>query len=169
MVAVRADITVDTDIFDAIIETAREAPRAVDTLINQSLRRDTQERLIPQLQEEPGPVVYPIVWTTEKQRKAFFATDGFGAGIPTRRTGRTRSGWQLVGLVTEQGAGSLAVENNEYAAQFVYFPHQQQFHTNTGWMGEERINELVFAESERLADALIVAWDSIVSFEGKLV
>lgn len=168
MVAVRTEITVDTDIFDAIIETARDAPRAVDALVNRSLRRDTEQRLIPQLQEEPGPVVYPIMWTSERQRKAFFATDGFGAGIPTRRAGRTRMGWMLVGLVTEQGAGSLAVENNEYAAQFVYFPHQQQFHANTGWMGEERITELVFEESETLADALIVAWESIVDFEGKL-
>jgi hypothetical protein len=35
----------------------------------------------------PGPVKYPIRWTSERQRRAFFATNGFGRGIPTKRTG----------------------------------------------------------------------------------
>jgi len=35
----------------------------------------------------PGPVKYPIRWTSERQRRAFFATRGFGRGIPTKRTG----------------------------------------------------------------------------------
>jgi hypothetical protein len=33
------------------------------------------------------PVQYPINWDSEKQRRAFFATNGFGHGIPYVRTG----------------------------------------------------------------------------------
>lgn len=45
----------------------------------------------------PGkPVTYPIKWDSVKQRKAFFATDGFGAGIPTRRRGTYEKNWKVV-------------------------------------------------------------------------
>ena len=39
---------------------------------------------------------YPIQWDSVKQRKAFFATDGFGRGIPTKRSGETAKGWQVI-------------------------------------------------------------------------
>jgi hypothetical protein len=38
---------------------------------------------------------YPIQWDSEKQRRAFFATDGFGRGIPSRRTGGYAAGWNI--------------------------------------------------------------------------
>jgi hypothetical protein len=47
--------------------------------------------------KEPGrPPVYPIQWDTVRQRKAFFASDGFGRGIPTRRTGDYLKAWQVI-------------------------------------------------------------------------
>lgn len=48
---------------------------------------------------KPGDApTYPIQWDSEKQRRAFFATDGFGRGIPARRTGRYQSGWNIAKL-----------------------------------------------------------------------
>ena len=39
--------------------------------------------------KKPGsPITYPVKWDSEKQRRAYFATDGFGAGIPYRRSGK---------------------------------------------------------------------------------
>lgn len=38
---------------------------------------------------------YPINWDSEKQRRAFFATDGFGGGIPYSRTGKGSKGWRV--------------------------------------------------------------------------
>ena len=47
--------------------------------------------------KEPGKgPVYPIQWDTERQRKAFFATDGFGRGIPTRRSDEYIRGWKVI-------------------------------------------------------------------------
>jgi hypothetical protein len=43
-------------------------------------------------QKEHGPG-NPFEWTSEKQRKAFFATDGFGQGIPTVRTHEGVNSW----------------------------------------------------------------------------
>ena len=36
------------------------------------------------------PISYPVQWDSEKQRRAFFATNGFGHGIPYERTGKTK-------------------------------------------------------------------------------
>ena len=45
---------------------------------------------------KPGPrPTYPINWDSEKQRRAYFATDGFGGGIPYTRTGRYENAWNL--------------------------------------------------------------------------
>jgi len=49
-----------------------------------------------QMKQEGDPVVYPIRWDSVKQRKAFFASDGFGSGIPTRRSGEYQKNWQVI-------------------------------------------------------------------------
>lgn len=38
---------------------------------------------------------YPIQWDSEKQRRAFFATKGFGGGIPSRRSGKYEGSWKV--------------------------------------------------------------------------
>ena len=46
---------------------------------------------------KPGKAVrYPVKWDSEKQRRAFFATNGFGRGIPARRTGAYNAAWGIV-------------------------------------------------------------------------
>lgn len=50
------------------------------------------------LKYEPERVIHgdgnPYQWTSEKQRRAFFATDGFGRGIPSQRTHHMVMGWR---------------------------------------------------------------------------
>lgn len=48
------------------------------------------------LQTPARPPDYPIRWDSERQRRAYFATRGFGGGIPHIRTGASELGWQLV-------------------------------------------------------------------------
>jgi hypothetical protein len=81
----------------------------------------------------PGPPKYPIRWTSEKQRKAFFATNGFGGGIPTRRTGRLPAAWRLIVTATLQHGITVVARNDDPAAPFVYGAWQQAFHAETGW------------------------------------
>jgi hypothetical protein len=54
------------------------------------------------MQEEGKPVTYPINWDSEKQKRAYFATDGFGAGIPYQRTRR----YIMSGQVSRQPFGA---------------------------------------------------------------
>jgi hypothetical protein len=84
------------------------------------------------LGQAPGPVKHPIEWTSEKQRRAFFATDGFGHGIPYQRSGNLERMWEVV-ILTSRTGFTLSVRNPNPAAPFVYGIWQQQMHKNTGW------------------------------------
>lgn len=99
-----------------------------------------EPQMLKELESEPGKPVYPIQWTSEKQRKAFWASDGFGKGIPYTRTGALAKAWQ----VNKSGGGlniKVTVINPSSASPFVYGSlslsnrgdHKQRFHSNTGW------------------------------------
>lgn len=109
-------------------------------LINRFVKKDLQpftQRLVDKyLRKSAGSVHYPIEWTSDKQRKAFFATDGFGGGIPYKRTNDLVHDWHVVVGVDPEGI-AISVYNGSDEAQYVYGDdtgkHQQWFHQNTGW------------------------------------
>ena len=61
--------------------------------INPAMKRGIKQfmaRLRHKMRSEAGDrITYPVKWDSEKQRRAFFATNGFGKGIPYKRTGQT--------------------------------------------------------------------------------
>lgn len=57
---------------------------------------------------------YPIKWDSDRQRRAFFATDGFGRGIPTMRTNQLVNGWKIVRL-----ANGYQMTNDVYYTKYV--------------------------------------------------
>lgn len=98
---------------------------------------------LSELQQDPGPVATPIDWTSRKQQQAYFASGGFGRGIPTKRSGALANAWIV--RVTRTGNEFLFVaENPLSASKFVYgslakdrrraLRYQQHFHANTGWV-----------------------------------
>lgn len=74
----------------------------------------TAKRVQKRMQQAGKPIRYPVQWDSVRQRKAFFASNGFGGGIPYRRRGRYEQGWQLKPV--EQGYELL---NRTRAARFV--------------------------------------------------
>jgi hypothetical protein len=82
----------------------------------------------PQVEHDAGN---PYKWQSEKQRRAFFATDGFGQGIPTKRTGETTSAWTMT--VKDSNWTSVKVENDSNGAFFVQGDAQQRGHKADGW------------------------------------
>lgn len=102
--------------------------------------------LLAELQKQPPARTAnspKIEWTSDKQRRAYFATDGFGAGIPYQRTGGLAAAWRVVTQTTATGF-RMVVENPNRAARFVYGSlaknvgaasrFQQKFHKTTGWI-----------------------------------
>ena len=58
---------------------------------------------------------YPIDWASIKQKKAFYASDGFGGGIPHNRTDDYVNSWQVEGL----GNMGYRLVNKSQGAQFI--------------------------------------------------
>lgn len=95
---------------------------------------------LSELGHEPGPVKHPVEWESDKQRKAFFATDGFGRGIGAERTHDLSQSW---GIVKSMFGNDIVVrfDNPQPYAAFVYGSlsktnpgdYQQRMHKNTGW------------------------------------
>ncbi len=56
---------------------------------------DCLKRARDELKRAGKRVTYPIAWDSERQRRAYFASEGFGGGIPSRRTGEYQRGWMI--------------------------------------------------------------------------
>lgn len=118
MIAV--EIVPPTAILNDIQATLQTSPRLMATAYKRSTSRLAQ-RWKAALAVEPPPAsqFYPIRWKTERQRRAFFATNGFGGGIPSTRTHELAKGW-IVKIDTADKGGSIVVENRNDAAGYVY-------------------------------------------------
>lgn len=133
-------------------------PRWADEEVRPFVEQETERRL----GKAPGDVHYPIEWTSEKQRMAFFASKGFGHGIPYSRTGKLVLAW---GARTDvrNDVTSIAVYNDAPAATYVYGDnkgeHQQQFHLNTGWLTFVEQVEGIAAEASAWA---VDSWGAAV-------
>lgn len=104
-------------------------------------RVELQTKVKPVLQKQvdatfgrdPGPVKYPIEWTSQRQRRAFFASRGFGRGIPTKRSDQLKDSWVVV-VGTQLRTNLITLYNPKSYAKYVYpGADQQKFHANTGW------------------------------------
>ncbi len=70
----------------------------------------------------------PYIWTSEKQRRAFFASDGFGRGIPTKRTNELQKSWNYI-----IGQGEVKFINQANYAEYVVGKNIQPGHVADGW------------------------------------
>jgi hypothetical protein len=143
-------VTAQTDI--SILVALRDEMSDWDALVagvGERAKAQTSAETLARLQREPGAVKYPIQWTSERQRRAFFATNGFGAGIPYRRTGGLARSWVITNAI-QSGRYTITLANTSRAAKFVYgtlnmqslndaMRPQQQFHPNTGWLTAQPI------------------------------
>lgn len=84
------------------------------------------ERLYPpRVQHGEGN---PYKWDSDRQRKAYFASNGFGGGIPYQRTQNLAQGWNVLG----EGKNQIVVNEVPYAA-FVKDFQQSRGHLHDGW------------------------------------
>lgn len=108
---------------------------------------------------EPGPPSYPITTRmTLRQRRAFWATNGFGAGIPTQRTGAILEAYEVTLEISPAG-GQIILDNPHPAADYVVGEHQQDFHADTGYIQIDSVQ----AQNEEIAlEAVVMSWDDTV-------
>ena len=75
---------------------------------------------------------YPLRWKSQKQRRAFFATNGFDGGIPYKRTGAMMQLWfvETEGSLT---SGEMDIVNASASATYIIGEDQQPYHEDIGW------------------------------------
>lgn len=142
------DFQLDHDIVEAWQDAIIQSPQTTRVFIEGTIVGDI-ERKVRAVDVYPGPVKYPIEWTSEKQRRAFFATDGFGAGIPYKRSGTF---FDDVIVTLDPSELNLSIVNRNPVARYVIGDDQQKFHANTGWRDP----------SEQYFDILLEAQDDII-------
>ena len=102
----------------------------------------------------PGPSKKPIRWSSERQRRGVFATDGFGGGIPTRRSNAIVNAWQ-VELTEGTDSAVLKLSNDNPGMPFVQGEFQQPFHADTGWIKVDDVADDFLRDG---GDAVIKTW-----------
>jgi len=76
------------------LESLRQEPPKISRARIYQALSNAQRRL-----KKPGKKrTYPIPWVSIKQMRAFFASEGFGGGIPHRRRGFYQRGFQIRAL-----------------------------------------------------------------------
>lgn len=73
----------------------------------------------------------PYQWQSEKQRRAYFATDGFGGGIPYQRTGNLADAWTYE--ETNSDWNTVRLKNSSPYGQYVQGDNMQRGHKADGW------------------------------------
>lgn len=119
------------DVLDVLAEQLQKTPVLLETALKRQAGR-FKGRILADLRLEPPPPDYPLRWASEKQRRAFFATDGFGRGIGAERTHALSQGWRVD--VEGNNFFALHVYNKEDYATFVVGDDKQPFHIDTGWL-----------------------------------
>lgn len=156
----KIEIEIDRDIFEAINAAAQAQPARVNKEFQIAIRQ-LQNNTLQKLQDEPGKPKYPIRWTSERQRRAFFATKGFGRGIPTVRSHALVKGWRAEFDATNDG-GLFSFINRVNYEQFVTGIYQQGFHNDTGWYQSQNILVDALVEAE---DTLIDVWARVMELK----
>jgi len=153
----------------AQIEAYHQNLRQYPTQLTRAYKRNSsrlRSRWLAALQVEPPPakLFYPIQWKTPKQRAAFFATNGFGAGIPTQRTHKLIQAWRVLFQAIEQG-GSIVAYNVAETAVFVYGDfdthRQPMFAPGSGvpWLDADEVNFRFASEAEAVLAGTILTFD----------
>jgi|GEM_PF-3941447 len=131
--------------------------KLLDTVLPESRTAHNDTTLAPYL-VVPGGVIYPIQWKSVKQRRAFFATNGFGKGIPTKRSGTLQQAWVLT-LQRGKDDATFTMVNNSGYEQYVTGMAQQPFHAVTGWFSSDTIGERQGAAlATQVSTDIVQAW-----------
>lgn len=132
------EVLIDYGRLDNLSELARVYPQ-LPQRIGQSILEKNKSALLADLRYTPPVFKGKRTWTSEKQRRAFFATNGFGKGIPYKRTGKLNRSWEVF-IVTAPGGIAVRLTNKTPYTQFVVGrikprgkDPMQIMHKITGW------------------------------------
>lgn len=113
---------------------AAHFPLLADGAVRQNFPR-IRERVLRIVRVEPVKQSgQKTRWTSRKQQKAFHASDGFGAGIPTVRTHDYINAFDVVLNPASPGAGEIGVTNADPVTRYMPGGEEEQpYLVDAGW------------------------------------
>lgn len=149
----------DRGVFESIDGNLRAMPRLLQTGLKR--REKALKRMALRIVAVDGkPVTYPVPWTTPLMRRAFFASDGFGRGIPTGRTGELLKSWDAAFAFTEDG-GAFSVWNTAEHAPYVVGDLQQPMFAGRWVHAPSALDEFAPVVINDVEQALITVGDPL--------
>lgn len=149
-------ITVDYKTLAQIEHNILDAQRQFKTLLSKRVNAHAA-RALHDIRNAPSSPKYPIEWQSERQRKAFFASKGFGRGIPYRRTGKLQASWAIEKNF-DLNSGKMDLVNNAPEAVYVQGDIVQRMHLASGW---PQVDDVANKYDVLLADTIVKTWDEI--------
>lgn len=163
----RVEAIIDTD----VIEAQRDLIENIAPEFGLAMRNEVVPLVTKKVQQTiavyPPAVKHPFEFATDKSRRAYFATQGFGHGIPYQRTKTLYNSWK-VELDRRMNEGFIQIKNTAPYAGYVYGSgstegsyEQVPGHRNTGW-GRDMDNQ-VLDLSEYTQNLIIDLWYKVLS------
>ena len=151
----------DTDILEAWHDAIVQSPQTTRVFIEGTVLGDIR-RKVDAISVYPGSVVYPIEWTSEAQRRFYFAVvaqrDNDGNIIPYERRGTF---FDDVTVELDPLTLELGITNPNPVARYVIGDDQQKFHANTGWQDPSEQYLIILIEAQ---DDIIDTWIEIIDW-----
>ena len=164
---IRVRLTVDPTVILEIRKQIQRMPKLMQAEFS-AVSQEIQTGFLDEIRGlEPGPVKYPIQWTSDKQRRYVMAKLRKAGNIPYRRTGKFMGGWRVRQYTTEAG-GFIVLTNEWDRAKYVWGDPlqpdaQQMFHINTGWPTNQQFEQVREFWAIYGEERLIEAWVAMAS------
>lgn len=156
-----ASLALDLDVVRAVRSASTRVPEVAADYFAQTVMPTLTLAVDQHVAPYPGPVKYPFQFASVKSRKAYFATRGFGKGIPSRRTGFLGDSW-VVRIDRRRVEGIITLRNIAAYADYVLgHVHQTPGHATTGWGGVPLAQGLAQFEQTAI-NQLVDAWAVVV-------
>lgn len=137
---------------NAASNRAQRSPSIMATMHKRSMGRLTRRYLTVLKAEPPLPKAGVTKLMTPRQRRAFFATQGFGGGIPHVRTHALSQGWQAQ-ITALNGGGEVSLFNDVPGINYVEGFNQQPFLAAVGWLYAPPILQRFAEEADAITRA----------------
>lgn len=137
MEATTFEVEINLDELLAFQQALDVLPERVQEVTVETMR-EVEDMAYLELSEYGEPPTYPIPWVSERQKRAFFASNGFGGGIPHERNGALPDSFEEAEVMASAGLVEGKVYSVAEWAHFVMGKDQSPIHQGR-WRTDEQI------------------------------
>lgn len=143
----------------------RQFPARATQVVNRAVKR-VKNRVTQRFRKAPRRPNFPygqFPWKSRRQQQAFWASNGFGRGIPTIRSNDLVKGWTLVVVPQSSNIPGIGIYNPIYYRKFVTGRYQQPFHANRWYRESDLFREANKELAAEVSRDLLALFDEVTA------